>query len=95
MFRRSTNAGEAQLRLNMNSSHQKLPARIVGFAILVFAALLLLGGAYRKEADLIRPGLLLLALGAIVVPTTVRKVFPLKVAFWTLAVIGVFCALTT
>jgi hypothetical protein len=95
MFRRSDNAGETQLRLSVDSAHQSLRARIVGFAVLVSAALLLSGGAYRKEADLIRSGLLLLALGAILAPTMIRKSRPLKIAFLTLAVIGVFYALTT
>lgn len=95
MLRRSANAGDTQSRLNMNSWHQPLPVRIAGFAILVSAALLLLGGAYRNEADVIRPGLLLLALGVVLVPTAFRKSLLLKVAFCVLAIIGVFYALTT
>jgi hypothetical protein len=95
MFRRSGNAGDTQSRLNIDSWHQPLPVRIAGLAILVSAALMVLVGAYRKEADVIRPGLLLLALGVVVVPAVVRKNLLLKVAFCVLAIIGLFYALTT
>jgi uncharacterized membrane protein len=90
MFRRSANAGDTP-----NSRHQPLPVRIAGFAIFISAALLLLGGAYRNEADVIRPGLLLLALGVVLVPAVVRQSLLLKAAFCVLAIIGVFYALTT
>jgi hypothetical protein len=93
MFRRSASAGDTQSRLN--SWHQPLPVRIAGFAILISAALLLLVGAYRNEADVIRPGLLLLALGVVLVPAAFRKSLLLKGAFCVLAIIGVFYALTT
>jgi len=79
----------------MNSWQQPLPVRIAGVAILISAALMVLAGAYRNEADVIRPGLLLLALGVVVVPALVRKSLLLKVAFCVLAIIGLFYALTT
>lgn len=79
----------------MNSCPKPLPVSIAGFAILISAALLLLGGAYRNEADMIRPGLLLLALGVLVVPAAVRKNLFLKGSFCVLAIIGVFYAVTT
>ena len=95
MFRRSANAADTQSRLTANSWRQPLAVRIAAFAILISAALLLLGGAYRKEADVIRPGLLLLALGVVLVPAAFRKSVLLKVAFCVLASVGVFYALTT
>ena len=79
----------------MNSWQQPLRIRIAGFVLLISAAVLLLAGAYRKEADVIRPGLLLLALAAVVVPAAIRNSFLLKGAFGALAVIGVFYALIT
>ncbi len=95
MFRRSANAGDTQSRLNLSSRDQPLPVRIAGVAILITAALLLIGGAYRNEADVIRPGLLLLALGVVVVPNVVRPSSLLKAALYVLAPVGVYYALTT
>jgi hypothetical protein len=95
MFRRSTNAGDAQARLSLNSWDRLLPVKIAGFAIFISAALLLLGGAYREQANMISTGLLLLSIGALFVPGLIRKSWIMKVAFFALIIIGVFYALTT
>jgi hypothetical protein len=70
-------------------------AKSGAIAMLIIAALLLCGGAFRREADVLRAGLLLLAFGAIALQTAIRKSVPLTVAFGVLAVTGVFYALTT
>lgn len=95
MLRRSANAGDAQARLSLNSWDRLLPVKIAGFAILISAALLLLGGAYREQANMISTGLLFLSMGAIFVPGLIRKNWVMKVAFFALAFIGVFFALKT
>lgn len=89
MFRRPANAGDAQ------AWSYPRPVKIAGFAMLVGAAMLLLGGAYREQASLITTGLLLLSLGAVFVPDLIRKSWITKVAFVALAIVGVFYALTT
>lgn len=72
-----------------------LPTRIAGLTFLLGAALLLLGGAYREQTSLIRSGLLLLAMGAVFLPGAFRKTLSMKVAFYALAIIGIFYAVTT
>jgi hypothetical protein len=95
MFRRSGNAGDAQDKSSLSFWHRPLPAKIAGLAILFGAALLLLGGAYREQAGLIRSGLMLLAIGAVLFEGAFRKALSMKIAFCALAVIGVFHAVTT
>lgn len=95
MLRRSANAGDAQEKLSLSFWDRPLPAKIAGFTILIGAALLLLGGAYREQASLIRSGLLFLAMGAVFLPGAFRKTLSMKVAFYALASIGVFYAVTT
>ena len=91
MFRRSANAPDSQARLDVDSRDRWLP----GFVFLGSAALLLLGGAYRAQGNMISTGLMFLAFGAIFVPAAFRKSWIMKVAFFALAIIGVFYALTT
>lgn len=89
MQRRSANAGDT------NSWDRSLAVKLAGLAMLVSAALLLLGGAYREEADMIRSGLLFLAMGVVLVSGALHEILILKVAFCALAMIGVFFALAT
>jgi hypothetical protein len=91
MFRRSANAGDRQAKLGLDSRDRPLP----GFVFLISAALLLLGGAYREQANMISTGLIFLAIGVVFVPGAFRKNWIMKVALFVLAAIGVFYALTT
>jgi hypothetical protein len=91
MFRRSANAGDTQAKLGLDSRDRPLP----GFVFLISAALLLLGGAYREQANMISTGLIFLAIGVVFVPGAFRKNWIMKVALFVLAAIGVFYALTT
>jgi hypothetical protein len=95
MIKRSPDSGDAQAGLR--SSYWDRPPRVqvAEFAILISAALLLLGGAYGEQADLTRAGLLFLALGVVLVPGAFRRSWGMKVAFFALAAIGLFYALTT
>jgi hypothetical protein len=95
MIRRSAHAGDAQARLSVNSWDPPLPVKIAGFAMLIGAALLLLGGAYREQGNMISTGLLFLSLAAVIAPGLFRNSWVMKVAFGTLAIIGLFYALTT
>ena len=85
MFRRSANAGDSQ------ANDRSLP----GFVFLISAAMLLLVGAYRAQGNLVSAGLMFLAFGVVFAPGAFRKSWMLKVAFFALAIIGVFYALTT
>ncbi len=68
---------------------------IPGFVMLIGAAPMGLGGAYGGQADVVRAGLILLALGVALVPSVIRKSRIMSVGFCALAIIGVFAALTT
>ena len=95
MFRRSADAREAQSGLSSNSLDRPLPVNVVGLAFLISAAQLLLGGAYREQANMISTGLLFLSLGAVFAPSVIRKSRILLVAFCALAILGLYYALTT
>jgi hypothetical protein len=95
MLRRSAKVGDTQAESSMTFWERPMPARIAGLTVLVGTALMLLGGAYREQAGLIRSGLLLLAMGAVFLPGAFRRTLSMKVAFTALAVIGVFYAVTT
>jgi hypothetical protein len=75
--------------------HRPLPTKIAGFTFLIGTALLLLGGAYREQPGLFRSGLMFLALGAVLLPGAFRRTWGMKAAFFALAIIGVFYAVTT
>jgi hypothetical protein len=75
--------------------HRPLPAKIAGLTVLIGTALLLLGGVYREQPGLIRSGLMFLAMGAVFLPGAFRKNWSMKAAFFALAIIGVFFAVTT
>lgn len=95
MPERSADADESPTRLRSSCRDRPLPARIAGISILIGTALLLLGGAYREQPSLIRSGLVFLAMGAVLLPGAFRKSVSMKVAFFALAIIGVFYAVTT
>jgi hypothetical protein len=95
MLRRSPKSGDAQEKLSLSFWDRPVPAKIAGFTILFGTALLLLGGAYREQPSLTRSGLLFLAMGAAFLPGAFRKTLSMKVAFYALAIIGVFYAVTT
>jgi hypothetical protein len=70
--------------------------KYVGWVFLVGAFLLIPGGAYRVQSNMIHSGLLFLALAVIYAPNTIKQSgWPLKVAIGMLAVTGVFYALIT
>ena len=95
MFKRPAKAGDAQEKSSLSFWDRPLPAKIAGFTILIGAALLLLGGAYREQPGLTRSGLLFLAMGAVLLPGAFRKTLSMRIAFYALAIIGVFYAVTT
>jgi hypothetical protein len=92
---RSDNADDAQSKSSVRFWEQPLPAKIAGLSILIGAALLLLGGAYRDQPSLTRSGLMFLAMGAVFLPGAFRRTLSMQVAFYALAIIGVFYAVTT
>lgn len=95
MFRRSADVGETQSGSSLNSLDRPLPVKIVGLAFLFGAALLLLGGAFREQSNMISAGLLFLCMGAVFAPGMIRKSRVLLIAFCGLAILGLFYALTT
>jgi len=95
MYRRSADPGKTQSGLSLKSWERPLPLKIVGLAFLVGAALLLLGGAFREQANMISSGLLFLSLGVLFAADVVRKSRIMLVTICALAVLGVLYALTT
>lgn len=95
MFRRSADAGKTQSGLSLNSWERPLPLKIVGLAFLVGAALLLLGGAFREQANMISSGLLFLSFGVLFAADIVRRSRIILISICALAVLGVLYALTT
>lgn len=95
MPRRPADSGDAQAGSGLGFWDRPLPARIAGLTILMGTALMLLGGAYRGQPELTRSGLLLLALGAALLPGAFRRTLSMRVAFFALAGFGVFHAVTT
>lgn len=63
-------------------------ARVMGWAMLFCAALLLLAGAYRSQANMITSGMLFLAFGLILAPDALKKGWPIRLGLAALAVIG-------
>lgn len=95
MSRRSADAGEAGSRFSRNSWERPVPVKIVGLVFLVGAALLLVGGAFREQANMISSGLLFLSFGVVFARDLVRQSRVVMVAVCVLAVLGVFFTLTT
>jgi hypothetical protein len=62
---------------------------------LISAALLVLGGIYVEQSDLVRAGLILLAIGVAFVPGAIRRSWIMQVALCALAIVGIFYALIT
>ena len=88
MFRRSAES-------RVKPWERPLPVRIAGCVFLIAAALLLLGGAYREQANMISTGLMFLSMGAVFAASVIRDSRILVVAFCGLVILGVFCAVTT
>ncbi len=88
MIRLSAGTENEQTRFGWASRDRPLPAKIAGWALLMGALLLILGGAYRAQANMINSGLLFLALGVAFVPGVLRMGWPMRVALGALVVIG-------
>jgi hypothetical protein len=70
--------------------------KYVGWVFLVGAFLLILGGAYRVQSNMIHSGLLFLSLSLIYAPNIIKRSgWPLKVAICMLAVTGAFYVFIT
>jgi len=95
MLRRSANAGETHSGMGFDSWDRPLPVRIVGLAFLLGAALLLLGGAFREQGNMISTGLMFLCMGAVFARGVIGTSRILQVAVCALAILGLFYALTT
>ena len=95
MIRRSANAGEPRAGFGFNSFDRPLPVEILGLVFLFGAALLLIGGAFREQANMISTGLLFLSMGAMFAPGIIRKSRILLIGVCGLAILGLFYALTT
>lgn len=68
--------------------HRPQAIRRTGWALLCFAAILLVGGAYRAQSNMITSGLLFLGFGLIFAPDAVQKGWPLRLGLIILAGIG-------
>lgn len=95
MIRRSGEASGDQAALEFQSWSRPLPMKIAGRVLLVGAAFLILGGAYRAQSNMITSGLLFVAMGVAFAPDTLRLGWPLRIAIVALAIVGgVFAFLT-
>ncbi|TWT85635.1 hypothetical protein Pla123a_04420 [Posidoniimonas polymericola] len=63
--------------------------------MLLGSALLLVGGALRTQSNMVTAGLLFLSMGTIFSANLFRRMIGVRVAIILLAVLGVYCALTT
>ncbi len=88
MIRRSASTGDEQAALRFDSWSRPLPMKIAGWVLLIGAALLILGGAYRAQANMITSGLLFLAMGVVFAPDTLRMGWPIRIAICALVVVG-------
>lgn len=87
MIRRSSGAGAHPESL-LDRWDRPLPVRVTGWAFLVAAALLILGGAYRAQSNLLTTGLLFLAMGVAFAPAVLRRGWPLRIALVALLAVG-------
>lgn len=90
MIKQSTASGDAQdSTLSGSDFWNRPPAmRYMGWVLLFCTTLLLLGGAYRAQSNMITSGLLFLALGVLFAPDTLQKGWPIRLGLAVLAVIG-------
>lgn len=90
MIKRSTNSSDLVegTAPKIDSWSRPLAVQYLGWALLLGAMFLILGGAYRMQSNMITSGLLFLAMGVIFVPDTLRKGWPIKLGLGTLAIIG-------
>lgn len=95
MIRRSATTGDGHETFRQDARDRPLPMKVAGVAFLIGAAPLILGGAYREQANMISTGLLFLSMGLVFAPGVLRKGWPLKIALGALAIIGVSYALIT
>ena len=69
--------------------------RYVGYLLVLCSSVLLIGGAYRMQANMITSGLLFLALGIIFAPGILQKGWPTRLGIGVLAAIGAVYTLLT
>lgn len=95
MIRRSATSGDQYAASTRDTRDRPLPMRVAGVALLIGAVPLILGGAYREQANMISSGLLFLSMGVVFAPGVVRMGWPVKLALGALAIIGLSYALMT
>ena len=95
-MRRSARAGnEERVTARLDYWSRPLPVRVIGWSLLLGAALLILGGAYRVQSNMISTGLLFLAMGVFFAPDTLRRGWTIKVALAALVAVGAIYTLIT
>jgi hypothetical protein len=89
MIRRSTNAN------GLTASAPSVAAKYAGWTMLFASGLLILGGAYRTQDNMLRSGLLFLFLTLTLVPGAIRESWLGRSVAVGLAIVGVAFALST
>jgi len=95
MIGRLASTDEGHANRSVDAWSRPLPMQVTGWVFLVGAALLILGGAYREQSNMITSGLLFLAMGMAFAPGTLRKGWPLRVALGALAIVGAIYTFVT
>lgn len=82
----------------MNTSRVRerpIALRYTGWALVVAATALLLGGALRQQSNMASSGLLFLALGLVFAPDLFQRGWPLRVGIVALICLGGVLALSS
>lgn len=95
MIRRSAGAREQVAASRFDDGNRPMPVKITGWAFLVAATLLILGGAYRVQGNLVSTGLVFLAMGLAFAPGMLRMGWPVRIGLVALVVIGGYYSLVT
>lgn len=83
MIRRSTGSVDVQ------QPWSRPPAmRYLGWALIMCAALLILGGVYRAQSNMLTSGMLFICMGVIFAPDILQKGWPVRLSLAAIAVTG-------
>ncbi len=88
MMRRSAGTEDEHAVFTHDLRSRPLPMRITGWLFLMGATVLILGGAFRAQSNMVTTGLVFLAMGVAFAPGTLRMGWLMSVALGALALVG-------
>ena len=79
----------------IDSLKRPAAAKYVAWSLLAAATLLILGGAFRRQSNMLNTGLLFVSLGLVLAPDVLRNGWSMRLGIGALIVVGgVFAILT-